>query len=70
MQEDPLRWITVVRELMEPMFSRPAGVPFRQSSVAGAFLAETTRKRERYWALAAAARYVFFSVFFSQRGHW
>ena len=70
-QEHPLRWITVVRKQMEPTFSSAAGIPLRQYLAAGRFLSEkAAQKRERYWALVAAARYVFFSVFFSQRGHW
>jgi hypothetical protein len=47
---DPATWVEIVRKKMEPMFSRIAGVPFRQYTAAGSSLArQLEAEREAFW---------------------
>ena len=48
---DPIKWVRVVRQQMEPMFSRLATVPFRHYPAAGLWLTKMlAEKREQFWA--------------------
>jgi hypothetical protein len=52
-QREPARWIKIVRDHMEPMFTRLVLVPFAKYPRGGAWLSGLLQeKRERFWKAA------------------